>query len=91
MLVSIQERVGQAIAAFENLAANLQKARATVANIAVTMPQQHSSTAQDLKRGRPSEIDHLNGYILQRGQALGVPTPVNRVLHALVKLLEKPV
>ena len=34
------------------------------------------------------EIDHLNGYVVRRGAALGVATPVNRTLHTLVKLLE---
>ena len=47
-----------------------------------------SSTAQDLARGRPTEIDSLNGYVVRRGQALGVPTPVNRTLLDLVKLRE---
>ncbi len=59
-----------------------------VARIAQTMPSQVSSTAQDLARGKPSEIDHLNGYVCARGEALGIPTPVNRVLHAVVKVLE---
>jgi 2-dehydropantoate 2-reductase len=59
-----------------------------VQRIAHTMPGQLSSTAQDLARGRPSEIDHLNGLVLRKGQALGVATPVNRVLHTLVKLIE---
>ena len=44
--------------------------------------------AQDLARGKRSEIDHLNGFVLRQGEALGVPTPVNRVLHTLVKLIE---
>jgi 2-dehydropantoate 2-reductase len=61
---------------------------AAVRKIAETMPTQFSSTAQDLARGKPSEIDYLNGLIVRRGQALGVPTPVNRVLWALVKLIE---
>jgi 2-dehydropantoate 2-reductase len=30
----------------------------------------------------------LNGYVSRRGKELGVPTPVNSTLHALVKLLE---
>ncbi len=59
-----------------------------VADIVRTMPSQLSSTAQDLARGKHSEIDHLNGYVLRRGEALGIATPVNRVLHALVRLLE---
>jgi 2-dehydropantoate 2-reductase len=61
---------------------------ASVPGIARAMPGQFSSTAQDLMRGKPSEIDHLNGYVVRKGAALGVATPVNRVLHTLVKLLE---
>ncbi|CAB3762542.1 ketopantoate reductase family protein [Paraburkholderia humisilvae] len=61
---------------------------AAVRRIAATMATQYSSTAQDLARGRRSEIDHLNGYVVRRGAARGVPTPVNRVLHTLVKLVE---
>jgi len=59
-----------------------------VRGIAATMPGQLSSTAQDLARGKPSEIDHLNGYVVQRGQASGVHTPVNRALWVMVKLVE---
>jgi 2-dehydropantoate 2-reductase len=61
---------------------------AAVRKIAETMPGQHSSTAQDLARGKRSEIDHLNGLIVRRGEALGVATPANRLLHSMVKLIE---
>lgn len=61
---------------------------AAVRRIAETMPTQYSSTAQDLMRGKPSEIDHLNGYVVRRGEALGVATPANRVLWTLVRLVE---
>ena len=61
---------------------------AAVRNIAETMQSQYSSTAQDLARGKHTEIDYLNGFIVRRGEALGVATPVNRVMWALVKLLE---
>ena len=53
------------------------------------MPEQRSSTAQDIGLGKPTEIDSLNGYVARRGAALDVPAPVNRTLHALVKLLEQ--
>jgi 2-dehydropantoate 2-reductase len=56
--------------------------------IAATMPAQLSSTAQDMARGKRSEIDHLNGTVARRGAALGVPTPMNQALVALVKLVE---
>lgn len=62
--------------------------RAAVRGIVATMPGQLSSTAQDLARGKPSEIDHLNGYVVQRGKALGVATPVNQTLWVLVKVVE---
>ena len=45
--------------------------------------------AQDLARCKLTEIDHLNGYVVRLGQTLGVPTPVNRSLQVLVKLLER--
>ena len=59
-----------------------------VAKLAGSMPSQSSSTAQDLARGKPTEIDYLNGFIVKRGEVLGVATPANRVLWSLVKLLE---
>ena len=62
----------------------------TVRGLAQTMPGQYSSTAQDLARQKKTEIDHLNGFVVRKGEALGVPTPVNRVLLALVKLRENP-
>ena len=57
--------------------------------LADTMPQQRSSTAQDIEKGRRTEIDHLNGYVTRQGEALGVATPVNRTLSALMKALEQ--
>ncbi len=76
------------VAAAEGVALSLQSSLEAVDRIAQTMPQQHSSTAQDMTRSKPSEIDHLNGFIARRGSELGVPTPINRTLHALVKLVE---
>ncbi len=63
--------------------------RAAVAAISRSMATQISSTAHDVARGKKSEIDQINGYVMRRGAALGIATPVNRVLHALVKLLEE--
>ncbi len=56
--------------------------------IASQMGEALSSTAQDMIRGKHTEIDSLNGYIARRGAELGVPTPVNQALYALVKLVE---
>ena len=56
--------------------------------LAQAMPGATSSTAQDLALGRRTEIDALNGYGARRGAELGVPTPVNQALFALVRLRE---
>jgi 2-dehydropantoate 2-reductase len=76
------------VAAASGVTLSLPDSLAAVQRIASAMPAQLSSTAQDLARHKPSEIDHLNGYIARRGAELGIHTPVNRCLHALVKLAE---
>ncbi len=82
----VQEVVAVARAAGRPM--DLDAALAAMERIAVAMPGQRSSTAQDLARRKPTEIDHLNGAIVRRGAELGVPTPVNQALLALVKLAE---
>ena len=52
-------------------------ARATAAN--------RSSMLQDAAAGRRTEIDAINGAVVERGAQLGVPTPVNAVLTQLVR------
>jgi 2-dehydropantoate 2-reductase len=62
---------------------------AAAMELAMQMADAFSSTAQDLNRGRPTEIDALNGYIARRGAELGVPVAVNHALFTLVKLAEQ--
>ena len=51
----------------------------------------HTSMYDDWKAGRQTEIRNLNGYIVDQGRALGIPTPVNEALTAMIKTLtEKP-
>ena len=69
----------------------LEDPRAALAGsfkIAEQMSGTRSSTAQDLARGKHTEIDSLNGYVARLGAQLGVPTPVNHTLYTLVKLYE---
>jgi 2-dehydropantoate 2-reductase len=61
---------------------------AAAMELATQMADAFSSTAQDLNRGRPTEIDALNGYISRRGAELGIPVPVNHALFTLVKLAQ---
>ena len=61
---------------------------ASVWKVAGAMQSQYSSTAQDILRGKPTEIDMLNGFVADRARTLGVPAPISRTLHALVRLRE---
>jgi 2-dehydropantoate 2-reductase len=51
---------------------------------AATVP----SMLDDVLNGRPTEIDARSGAIAALGRQLGVPTPVNDLLHKLVKGIE---
>jgi 2-dehydropantoate 2-reductase len=62
---------------------------AAAMDLATQMADAFSSTAQDLNRGQPTEIDALNGYISRRGAELGIPVPANHALFALVKMAEQ--
>ena len=81
----VNECLAVASAEGVTVAGNAWKA---VERIALTMPTQLSSTAQDMARGKRSEIDHLNGYVVRKGESSGIATPANRLLHTIVKLLE---
>jgi len=77
-----------AVAHADGVTLDLDVSLQAMERLAATMPNQHSSTAQDMARGKRSEIDHLNGTVVRRGAALGVATPANQALYALVKLVE---
>ena len=47
----------------------------------------HTSMYDDWKAGRQTEIAYLNGYVVQKGRELGVPTPVNEALTAMIKTI----
>ncbi len=49
----------------------------------------YSSTCQDIKQQRPTEIAFINGYICQLGRELGVPTPRNQEIVTAIEALER--
>ncbi|HET6317507.1 MAG TPA: 2-dehydropantoate 2-reductase [Chloroflexota bacterium] len=53
-----------------------------------TIQSAKPSMLQDLERGRPTEIDTINGAIVRAGTECGVPTPLNQALLLLVKARE---
>jgi 2-dehydropantoate 2-reductase len=89
MIQAVQEAVAVARAASIRLP-DADMVEVTM-KIGESMANAISSTAQDLAREKPTEIDSLNGYLVRRAAELGVSTPVNQTLHALVKLLEEQI
>jgi 2-dehydropantoate 2-reductase len=88
----IKQVVGEAVAVGNAAEVPLSAAAMIAAALKLgseAMPEAVSSTAQDIARGKPTEIDSLNGFLVRKGAEMGVPTPVNQTLHSLVKLLEQ--
>jgi len=48
----------------------------------------YSSMHQDLMKGRQTEIDFLNGKVVEMGKKHGIPTPVNGAIVSMMKYLE---
>lgn len=77
------------IASYEGVNISYLEAKEANALIASTMVTQVSSTAQDLAKMKSTEIDFLNGYIVELGKHYGVPTPFNESVYTLVRMLER--
>jgi 2-dehydropantoate 2-reductase len=48
-----------------------------------------SSMLQDVLRGSRTEVDVINGAVVQQGERNGVPTPVNQVICSLIRALTR--
>lgn len=53
------------------------------------LPLLQSSMLLDLQRGRQTEIDYMSGHIVRKGEELGVATPFNACMLALVHEMER--
>jgi len=47
------------------------------------------STGQDMVKGRRTEIPFLNGFVVRKGEEIGIPTPTNAILTDVVLRVEK--
>ena len=47
-----------------------------------------ASMAQDMAKGRPTEIDYMNGHVVAQGKIAGVPTPVSVATVEMVRDIE---
>jgi 2-dehydropantoate 2-reductase len=48
-----------------------------------------SSSLQSLERGRKTEIDFLNGYVVEQARKVGVPAPLNEAITRMIKEIEQ--
>ena len=65
---------------FEEIDGSLQAAAGAV--------DWHASMAQDVKKGRRTEIDYMNGFVVRKGREVGVPTPVSAAIVAAMHEIE---
>lgn len=52
-------------------------------------PDHVSSALQDVRNGRKTEIEHINGAVARYGEEIGVPVPYNRLITDLVAAMER--
>jgi 2-dehydropantoate 2-reductase len=48
-----------------------------------------ASMAQDVAKGRPTEIDYMNGFVVEKGREAGVPTPVSAAVVETVGEIDR--
>ena len=82
-------REAAAVAAAENVRLETDDPVAHMRRVGELTAVNETSMLQDLRAGRITEIEALNGEIERRGKALGLPVPVNATLAALVRLAQK--
>ena len=79
---------GHAIAQEKNVPLSFSDPVAYVAAFGAGMPNARPSMLLDHMAGRTSELDAINGIIPIMGRALGIPTPFNDTLTAVLRQRE---
>lgn len=59
------------------------------ARVLVVLPQNKTSTLQDIEAGRHTEVDIFSGTIMRLGKKFGIPTPYNEMFYHMIKVLEE--
>ncbi len=80
-------REGEAVAKAQGITLHGDP-RAMVEKGAKAPGKHKASMFQDVEAGRQTEVDFMNGAIVQWGEKLGVPTPLHKAVWQLVKGLE---
>ena len=48
-----------------------------------------ASMAQDVAKGRPTEIDYMNGFVVEKGREKSIPTPVSAAVVETVREIDR--
>jgi 2-dehydropantoate 2-reductase len=83
------EKLAAAAMASADSMAEIEERLASKAGANPRGNMQYPSMAQDIRKGRRTEIEFMNGLIVEKGKQLGIPTPSHEKLVALVKQLER--
>jgi len=76
-----------AVAAVEQITLHSDIIEDTI-SVTHALQDHYTSMYEDYKNGNKTEIEHLNGDIVRRGDKHGIPTPTNKILYSLIKGLE---
>lgn len=80
---------GVAIAATQGYVFNPDEILSITLDIAQKTKMNYSSMLQDIKRGAPTEIDAINGYLCKLAKEHHIPTPYNHLIWLLIKSMTK--
>jgi len=80
----------QIVAAAEGDKAKLEATEATLLEgTKARNDDQRPSMGQDIRKGRRTEIDHINGLVVAKARDAGIPVPANEAIIAAVKRIER--
>ncbi|NOI81827.1 2-dehydropantoate 2-reductase [Vibrio tubiashii] len=77
------------VLAAEQIPLSREQLSQTVNQVIEATAANHSSMQQDIFHRRPSEIDFITGYLLERAQHHGISTPKNRKLYQAIKNIQQ--
>jgi 2-dehydropantoate 2-reductase len=80
-----------AVAVAKGVRFDTDPVQAGLAMFARFPPEAKSSMQRDLERGARIEIEALNGAVVRQGRALGLPTPANQAVYAVLRLAQPTV
>lgn len=82
-------REGLELAQFNLPDEDFSSTRDYILNVIDKTKENKCSMLQDIERGRRTEIDFLNGFIVKESQRIGIKAPVNAAIADLIRHIER--